>query len=121
MSLIFVYGTLKRNGCNHHHLAGQKFLGEARTIAGFRLYEVGGFPGMISLPSDRDGVTGEVWSVDAASLAHLDDFEGVAEGLYRRARIPLLPPFAMQNVDAYFYLHNVTGRPEIGPTWRERE
>ena len=119
MSLIFVYGTLKRNGCNHRHLSAQKFLGEARTVAGFRLFEAGGFPGMVASPSDREGVTGEVWSVDAASLAHLDDFEGVAEGLYVRSRISLLPSFAPQNVDAYFYARSVAGRSEIGSVWRE--
>ena len=31
MTTLFVYGTLKRGGSNHAHLAGQKFLGPART------------------------------------------------------------------------------------------
>lgn len=119
MSLIFVYGTLKRNCRNHRHLAGQKFLGEARTVAGFRLFEVGGFPGLVIAPADREGVTGEVWSVAATSLAHLDNFEGVAEGLYARSPVPLLPPFARQNVDTYFYGRSVAGCREVGAVWRE--
>ena len=71
--LIFVYGTLKRGGLNHHFLAGQKF----------------------------------------------DALEGLADGLYRRERVPLLPPFAERSVEAYLYPHDITGRREIGSVWRE--
>ncbi|HEX2855471.1 MAG TPA: gamma-glutamylcyclotransferase family protein [Opitutaceae bacterium] len=117
--LMFVYGTLKRGGSNHHYLAGQKFIGEARTAPGFRLYDLGGYPGMIPRPDDREGVTGEVWSVDADALKHLDGLEGLEEGLYRRAVISLLPPFAKQRIEAYLYAQNAIGRREIGSTWKE--
>jgi gamma-glutamylcyclotransferase (GGCT)/AIG2-like uncharacterized protein YtfP len=30
---LFVYGTLKRGGSNHHQLASQTFLGPARTAS----------------------------------------------------------------------------------------
>ena len=100
MQLIFVYGTLKRGGENHHYLAGQTFIGVASTAAGYRLFELGGFPGMIEHAVDRDGVVGEVWSVDAQCLRRLDELEGVAEGLYQRKRVPLLPPSADQEVAA---------------------
>src|SRR5689334_7669355 len=97
--LVFVYGTLKRGGSNHPYLAGQSFVGEARTVPGFRLYELSGFPGMIAMPSDREGVAGEVWSVDAAALEQLDALEGVDEGLYRREPVPLVAPFADKTVE----------------------
>lgn len=119
MSLLFVYGTLKRGCRNHAYLAGQSFAGEARTPPGFRLFELGGHPGMIALADDREGVTGELWSVDAECLARLDVLEGVAEGLYRRERVPLLAPFAGQNVEAYLYARSVTGRHDIGVIWQE--
>ena len=118
MSLIFVYGTLKRGGSNHHLMAGQKFLGESRTPPGFRLYELGGHPGMIVKSDDPAGVTGEVWSVDAACLAQLDILEGLVEGIYRRVPIKLLPPFADQAVETYLYAQSVKGRTDIGSTWR---
>jgi gamma-glutamylcyclotransferase (GGCT)/AIG2-like uncharacterized protein YtfP len=117
MSLVFVYGTLKRGGSNHHLMAGQQFLGEARTPPGFRLYELGGHPGMIVKPDDRAGVTGEVWSVDAACLAQLDILEGLAEGLYRRIPIKLLPPFADEAIETYLYAQSVERRTDIGSTW----
>jgi len=37
MTRIFVYGTLKRGGRNHHFMAGQQFVGEARTAPGYTL------------------------------------------------------------------------------------
>ena len=117
MSLVFVYGTLKRGGSNHTHLAGQAFVGEARTAPGFRLYQLDGYPGMVALAGDHAGVTGEVWSVNAACLAQLDLLEGVAEGLYRREPVPLLAPFAGRSVEAYLYARSVAGRKDLGSTW----
>ena len=114
---LFVYGTLKRGGSNHHHLAGQKFLGAARTAAGFRLFDAGGYPGMVAHAGDRDGVTGEVWAVDAAALARLDELEGTAEGLYRRGPVRLRAPFHRRCVDTYFYGRPVEGRRELGSEW----
>jgi gamma-glutamylcyclotransferase (GGCT)/AIG2-like uncharacterized protein YtfP len=66
--LIFVYGTLKRACSNHHYLGDQEFVGAARTAPGFCLYALDGFPGMVAKPDDRDGVVGEIWSVDAAAF-----------------------------------------------------
>lgn len=118
MHLLFVYGTLKRGASNHHWLTGQTFVGEAHTAPGYRLFGLGGYPGLVLWPDDRDGVAGEVWSVDDACLADLDAFEGVPEGLYRRELIRLRPPFADHRIEAYIYPHSVLGRPEIGSVWR---
>jgi len=119
MTPIFVYGTLKRGGSNHSSLLGQHFLGLARTVPGYRLFEVGGFPGMVAWPGDRQGVTGEVWSVSSSCLDELDNLEGIAEGLYQRVPVPLHPPFASMGVQTYLYLRSIAGRPEIGATWQE--
>ncbi len=118
-SLLFVYGTLKRGCRNHGQLDGQDFVGAARTLPGFSLFDLGGYPGIASSPADLLGVAGEVWSVDPASLARLDAFEGVAEGLYRRDRIALQSPFATDCVEAYFPVLAITDRPAVGPEWRE--
>jgi gamma-glutamylcyclotransferase (GGCT)/AIG2-like uncharacterized protein YtfP len=117
MTLVFVYGTLKSGGSNHRFLSGQAFIGAARTPAGFTLFSLGEYPGMIRWPADRAGVTGEVWAVDDAGLGELDRLEGVAEKLYRRAPVPLLAPFTETTVETYFYLRNLDGCPHIGPTW----
>lgn len=118
-TLLFVYGTLKRGCSNHYYLAGQTFIGGARTPPGYRLYDFGGYPGIVAKTDDRDGVMGEIWSVDAAALQQLDHFEGIHEGLYRRELLPLLPPFSGQRVHAYFSELSLTGRREVGSVWEE--
>ena len=117
MTRLFVYGTLKRGGENHLHLAGQRFLGEAATGPGFTLYGLKGFPGMVRTTDASEGVTGELWEIDADRLRRLDQFEGTAEGIYARAPITLLAPFADLPVETYFYLRSVEGRPQLGSTW----
>lgn len=114
---MFVYGTLKRGGTNHRFLAGQTFVGEARTAPGFRLYDLGDYPGMVSTRGDREGVVGEVWSIDAECLQELDELEALPIGLYRRERVPLLPPFADYAVEGYIYALPVVGRREVGSEW----
>jgi gamma-glutamylaminecyclotransferase len=119
MSLIFVYGTLKRGCRNHGYLAGQVLVGEARTAPGFSLFDLGEYPGMVPHADDREGVVGEVWSVDAPCLARLDVLEGIAENLYERKVVPLLAPFATQEVETYLYLQPIEGRHAVGSVWRE--
>lgn len=116
--LLFVYGTLKRGGKNHRHLAGQRFIAAANTVPGFELRDMGGYPGLVAQPDATAGVTGEVWSVDAAALQHLDRFEGVDQGLYRRGPVGLTGAFAQETVAAYFPVQPVNG-PSLGGTWRE--
>ncbi len=116
-SVIFVYGTLKRGGTHHTLLRRQQFLGEARTPPGYTLYGLEGYPGMVPDEADTEGVTGEIWSVDAACLAALDELEGISEGLYRREAITLRPPHDTQPVAAYVYARGVEGRPRLGSAW----
>lgn len=116
--LLFVYGTLQRGAKNHTHLATQRFIAPARTLPGFELRDMGGYPGIVPNAADREGVTGEVWAVDAAALRRLDRFEGVDQGLYRRGLIRLAGEFAGQAVEAYFPAQPVSG-PSLGTTWRE--
>ena len=118
MTLLFVYGTLKRGCKNHAHLATQRYVGDARCVAGYRLYDLGSYPGLVADTTDTEGVTGEVWSVDETALGHLDDFEGIAEGLYRREPIQLLAPFDQANVYGYVYNRD-PGTQVIGATWTE--
>jgi gamma-glutamylcyclotransferase (GGCT)/AIG2-like uncharacterized protein YtfP len=117
MNLVFVYGTLKRTFENHHYLEGQIFAGTAQTPPGFTLFELAGYPGMVSESGDLEGVRGEVWAVDDACLERLDGLEGVAEGLYSREAVPLGAPFQNKRVEAYFYLKGTEGRPRIGAEW----
>jgi gamma-glutamylaminecyclotransferase len=126
-ALIFVYGTLKRGGSNHAQLAGQTYLGPARTQPGFTLYSLGEYPGLVATPAtapaDCEGVSGELWSVDAAALARLDAFEGIHEGLYARvpARLAAFPATVPADdaarAELYLYLGEIAGRPLLGSFW----
>ncbi|MEO7600550.1 MAG: gamma-glutamylcyclotransferase family protein [Opitutus sp.] len=111
--LIFVYGTLKRGGSNQHFMRGQTFQGKGHTTAGFRLINLGTYPGMIAAPNSSESVSGELWLVDSDCLAQLDALEGLGEGLYRRERIRLLEPFADRVIETYLFAQDVAGRPTI--------
>jgi gamma-glutamylaminecyclotransferase len=121
--LLFVYGTLKRGGSNGRWMDGQRFLGPARTAPGVTLYSLGEYPGLVAEPSDRDGVVGELWVVDAAALARLDEFEGVGEGLYARepARLVEYPadlaPAEAARAELYRYLRKAPDSARLGSFW----
>ncbi len=101
---LFVYGTLKRGLSRHAALAGQKFLGRARTRPHYVLLVVADFPGMVRVPDGTGrSIRGEVWEVSEACLRRLDAIEGVADGLFVREPVELLPPFDDQTVLAYLY------------------
>ncbi len=119
LTRIFVYGTLKRGCSNHHWLAGQQFIGEARTQPAFRMHDLGGFPGMMRPASDGLSIEGEVWDVDPECLARLDVLEGIAIGEYERVPVHLLPPFDRDSVQVYLWLLPVDGKSDAGTCWRE--
>ena len=112
MTRIFVYGTLKRGCKNHHWLAGQRFIAEARTQPIYRLYDMGGYPGMIRADNGV-AVEGEIWEVDAGGLARLDVLEDIEGGEYERVLLEL----EGDRVEGYLYLRDVSGRPDAGTNW----
>jgi gamma-glutamylcyclotransferase (GGCT)/AIG2-like uncharacterized protein YtfP len=116
---IFVYGTLMRGDCRHGALAGQKFLGDAKTAPRYRMYDVGTYPALVE-SADGLSIEGELWSVDDACLARLDDVEGVPDGLYARRPIKLQPPFEVTPAQAYFFLKSTSGMTDSGQRWHRR-
>ena len=121
--LVFVYGTLKRGGSNHSFLAGQIYLGDAALGYGFALYSLGEYPGLVAEPENPENVTGELWQVDAPTLAKLDALEGIDEGLYARVPAPLarwtekLSAESAESAEMYLYQRPIKGRLRLGPTW----
>jgi gamma-glutamylaminecyclotransferase len=116
---IFVYGTLKRGQPLHYALQAQTFVGEARTLQHFRLFSLGDYPGLVRAESLENGVSieGEIWEIDAACLAELDEIEAVEEGEYARISMPLHEPFQDADVEGYVYLGSVEGLEEVGTRW----
>lgn len=72
LTVLFVYGTLRRGLRLHHHLQGAVYLGEAR-IAG-SLYDIGTYPGLLVNPSPG-WVSGELFKVDEEMIQSLDAVE----------------------------------------------
>ena len=85
MITVFVYGTLRVGGVREIPglFATAKFLGGG--MARGRLHDFGAYPGFVA---GGDGaVLGEVYEVDAAALATMDDIERIADDMYRRVMI----------------------------------
>jgi gamma-glutamylaminecyclotransferase len=115
--LIFVYGTLKRGLSNHSYLAGKRFVSEARTRPEYRLFDLGGYPGMVHTAADGLSIEGEIWEIDDACLQGLDRLEDIKGGEYERTFIALAPPFDSEKIEGYVYLRSVAGRRDAGSVW----
>ena len=89
---LFVYGTLKRGFSNHAMLAGQEFVGAARTLPRYRLLDHGPHPCLVEAVQAGRSIGGEIWNVDAATLDRLDEFEEVDHLFSRREIAPLTLP-----------------------------
>ena len=73
---LAVYGTLRLKNRANEFLKGATFSGETR-VPGFDMYNLGGFPGVIPNPDNKEGVVCEIFeNVDADTLRHLDVYEG---------------------------------------------
>ena len=78
---LFVYGSLRRNGSAASHMAGAEWIGQA-TVGGI-LYDIDGAYSALVLYGATP-VQGEVWKCPASMLSMLDEYEGVADSLFRR-------------------------------------
>jgi len=82
---VFVYGSLLSGEQNHPFLRTARLLGEARTALCFELLDLGVFPALVP---GAAAVRGELYEVDAETLAALDELEDHPD-VYRRTEIPL--------------------------------
>jgi gamma-glutamylaminecyclotransferase len=83
---VFVYGSLRRGQGNHAVIQAGTFVGEARTLPRFTLYNLGPFPALVS--DGNTAVVGELYEVDEQTLGRLDRLEGCPR-LYQRHAITL--------------------------------
>ncbi len=95
---VFVYGTLKRGHGNHRLLerGGARYVGEARVSG--TMHDIGGIPA-VGL-SGRGTVHGEVYELDAETLARLDRLEGTPT-FYQRTRVRM-----STGTEAWIYVMN---------------
>ena len=82
---VFVYGTLRKGGENHHFLVDSKYLGE-EEISGFKMFNIHGFY-PAAVPSIQNStIKGEVYEIDGYTLQKLDHLEGCPH-LYKRITV----------------------------------
>lgn len=118
---VFVYGSLLRGFGNHRLLVGSELLAGDAVCDGLAMFDVAGgaYPGC-TLGTGRDQVAGELYRVDAATLARLDRLEGHPRFYCRKLRSVFVP--GTGPVDALVYLLPATavlGRTRIVPgDWR---
>jgi gamma-glutamylcyclotransferase (GGCT)/AIG2-like uncharacterized protein YtfP len=117
MTRVFVYGTLLAGEPNHRLLETALFLGPAATAPVFMLADLGPFPALVA--GGAAAVAGEVYEVDAPTLARLDVLEGHPR-FYQRQPIALDDG---SQVETYVLSpEQVAGRPVIGSgSWRARQ
>jgi gamma-glutamylaminecyclotransferase len=113
-TILFVYGTLKRGGRGNRLLVGQQFLGEATTEPRYRLYDLGTYPGLVKDEANGLAVKGELWAVDDACLAELDDYEYAPE-LY--AREPVAIPGRADAVETFIYSKAIPPKARSAASW----
>jgi gamma-glutamylaminecyclotransferase len=113
---LFVYGTLMHDGRNHSLLAGQRFLGPARTRPLYALFDLGDHPGLVPDEHGRS-IEGELYEVDASRLAALEALEEAPE-MFR------LEPVEIEgratSVFAYFYQRSSDGVPRLEGRWSDQ-
>jgi gamma-glutamylcyclotransferase (GGCT)/AIG2-like uncharacterized protein YtfP len=85
-SELFVYGTLMRGQHHHDTMAGAEFVAEAQTMPEFELVLIDYFPALVR--GGAQAVHGELYRVDAETLARLDELEEVPH-YYVRERVAL--------------------------------
>lgn len=105
---VFVYGSLMSGLGNHHLLGSARFkglrnqprhLGRCRTARRWTMIDLGAFPAVLEGPDGPGRVAGELYAVEADTLADLDRLEGHPD-FYRRIRVTILG----ETIPAWMYV-----------------
>lgn len=116
MHKVFVYGTLKRGFPNHHYMTTSKLIGVYRTVARYPLVVGGRYfsPSLLPEPGAGKRILGELWEVDDATLAKLDELETVQLPTgYRREMAKIEPEAGGPATEAWTYFRERSRVPVI--------
>lgn len=113
---LFVYGSLRYGFELHHILKNSRYIGLG-YIEGYKMYDLGHYPGIIR----GDGIVwGEVYEIDYDTLNFLDeveDYRGTQEDLYIREKTTVYfdtrRKFKLNDVYVYIYNQPIIDREEI--------
>ncbi|MGM0806187.1 MAG: gamma-glutamylcyclotransferase family protein [Bacillota bacterium] len=104
--LVFVYGTLRKEGSNAHYLQNATYI-EHRCYAEGQLYDTGcGYPALVL--EKNKWVTGELYEVTTEELKRLDELEDFvenrADNLYDRIVVKIKT--SVGDIEAIMYVMN---------------
>ena len=109
--LVFVYGSLMRNGSAEDLLSGCTYSGKA-ILKDFAMFNLRRYPGIIS--KRGEWVEGELYIIHNNDFARLDQYEG--EGiLYQRELVTVESSTGQKQAWAYIYLGKPEGKPMQRP------
>lgn len=123
---IFVYGTLRQSFGNHHLLNNARFVGHAKTESKYVMHASGHIP-FVSQSQAISQIVGEVYEVDAQTLATLDRLEGCrvvseqplqldANSWYTREEVSVRWVDGSETLSAWMYFNEHETRHAIIPT-----
>jgi gamma-glutamylcyclotransferase (GGCT)/AIG2-like uncharacterized protein YtfP len=110
---LFVYGTLRSPSRQAADTGLRGCEKVADGVVRGTLYDLGDYPAL--LLSGEDEVRGEVWRCPYEVLASLDEYEGVPEGLFRRAAV------RVDDRPCWVYVAGPRLGPKLIPDHRVRE
>ena len=112
-SLVFVYGTLRKGEVNDYLLKTARFLGHHTTEPHYKMVNLGSYPGVVK--QGRTRIEGEVYDVDAGTMAALDRLEGYPVDYTRK-----LIATAWGRAWIYLYRGSLRDKTQIASgVWRE--
>lgn len=96
---VFTYGTLMKGERNHHLISDDDYIDKG-VINGFKMFNLGTYPG---ISSGMGSVLGELYLVDETTLAKIDELE--EEGSLYVRRMTKVYTSDLE-YDAYVYIYN---------------
>jgi gamma-glutamylcyclotransferase (GGCT)/AIG2-like uncharacterized protein YtfP len=112
-SLVFVYGTLRKGEVNDYLLNCARYRGDYTTDPCYKMVNLGGYPGVVK--RGRTRIAGEVYDVNAETMAALDRLEGYPSDYTREL---IVTPWGRAWI--YIYRGSLKDRaPIVSGVWRE--
>lgn len=132
MTILAVYGTLKKGFYNHDYLMKEAtYIGKAILSPETVLYNLGRYPGLkLEEPSEDTGVEVELYEVTKPQLDRLDRFEG-HPNLFKRVEVTIdsfeiaeepswdesKEALKMKKAQVYLYNQPVHGKKRLGKVY----